>query len=103
MKSPLNVYSFFFPVYTSHSYASILGGDIVFVTGPAFQQGDNITCIFGQVGSECAYLSKERCLCAVPEYSEEGVVQLTLEIKRNQAILTGATSFRFSMANYSSD
>ena len=92
-----------FPEYTGRSYDSILGGDIVFVSGPAFQQGDNITCIFGQVGSECAYLSKERCLSPVPENSEEGVVKLTLEIKRNQAILTEATSFRFSMANYSSD
>lgn len=85
-----------FPVYSSHSVGNMLGGEIVIITGPTFEEDDDILCIFGQIETEGVYLSGDKCLCVVPTADEDNIVNLAIKITRGSAVLTGGTKFRYS-------
>ena len=86
-----------FPVYSSRSVGNMLGGETVIITGPVFQEDDDILCIFGQIETEGVYLSKDKCLCVVPSANKDGIVDLAIKITRGTAVLMGGTKFRYSM------
>ena len=85
-----------FPVYSSRSVGNMLGGETVIITGPTFEEDDDILCVFGQIETECGYLSEEKCLCVIPTADEDNVVDLAIKITRGSAVLTGGTKFRYS-------
>lgn len=91
----LNLYVGSFPVYSSQSVGSILGGEILTINGPTFNQNDNITCIFGKIETEGVYLTEQQCLCVVPQAENDGLVNLNIKIRRGAAILIGRTKFRY--------
>ena len=74
----------------------MLGGEIVIITGPTFEEADDILCIFGQIETEGAYLSGDKCLCVVPAAKEDNVVDLAIKITRGSAVIKGGTKFRYS-------
>ena len=85
-----------FPVYTSRSVGSMLGGEIITITGPVFEPDDNITCTFGDIETIGGFLTKDKCLCVTPPVENDGIVQLNLKITRKgTATLNGGTKFRF--------
>jgi deleted-in-malignant-brain-tumors protein 1 len=86
-----------FPVYSSHSVGSLLGGDVLIITGPVFKQDDDIKCIFGQTETQGAYISEEECVCVVPEATTDGLVSLEIRILRGSATLSGVTKFRYTL------
>ena len=74
---------------------SILGGELLFVTGPLFKYNDTITCMFGSVGAPCKYITEEVCVTVIPGAPEVALVQLTITINRNGIFLSGAVNFRY--------
>ena len=84
-----------FPVYPSQSVGSMLGGQIIMITGPTFTLDDDIVCVFGQNETQGAYLSQDKCFCVVPMAANDGIVDLNVRIKRGRIVLTGKTKFRY--------
>ena len=84
-----------FPVHLSRSVGSVLGGEIVIITGPVFMADDEINCTFGQIEISGAYLSEEQCFCVVPLAANDGIVDFTIKIKRETAVRTGKSKFRY--------
>ena len=86
-----------FPVYSSRSVGSMLGGETIIITGPVFEADDDILCIFGQIETEGVYLTDDKCLCVVPSTNKDAIVDLVIKITRGTAVLMGGTKFRYSM------
>lgn len=72
------------------------GGEQVFITGPEFYPGDIISCVFGDISTNGYYVSTTKCLCIAPDWYYDGIVNLKIKIARGNAILTGATKYRYS-------
>ena len=85
-----------FPVYTNPSVASMLGGEIIIITGPTFKPNDVIICEFGDVKVIGGYLTEDKCLCVTPPAANDGIVQLTIKIiHTGSATLSGGSKFRY--------
>ena len=84
-----------FPVYSSRSIGSLLGGEILIITGPTFKPDDNIVCSFGGVETTGGFITKDSCLCVTPPADNDGIVQLNIKITRGTATLNGGTKFRY--------
>ena len=83
-------------MYTSQSVGSMLGGEVIVITGPAFKPDDNILCAFGDTEAVGIFLSENKCLCVTPQVANDGIVQLNIKITRaGSATLNGGTKFRF--------
>ena len=83
-------------MYTSQSVGSMLGGEVIEITGPAFKPDDNILCTFGDTETVGIFLSEDKCLCVTPQVTNDGIVQLNIKITRaGSATLNGGTKFRF--------
>ena len=82
-------------MYPSQSVGSILGGQIIMITGPIFTLDDDIVCVFGKNETQGVYLSQDKCFCVVPMAANDGIVDLNVRIKRGKIVLTGKTKFRY--------
>ena len=82
-------------MYPSQSVGSMLGGQIIMITGPIFTLDDDIVCVFGQNETQGVYLSQDKCFCVVPMAANDGIVDLNVRIKRGKIVLTGKTKFRY--------
>ena len=83
---------------------NVLGGTPVQLSGPCFEENDNITCYFGDTPIKGTYLDKNRVLCVSPELSEIGRITLQLRVIRaNELIFDGQVTFHSSkqIINYS--
>ena len=85
-----------YPVIPSRRFGSIFGGEALFVSGPNFQLDDITKCQFGSIVTDGVYLSESQCLCVVPPAPDIGLTDLRITIKRNKAILSGITQYRYS-------
>ena len=80
---------------------SVLGGTPVQLSGPCFEENDNITCQFGDVAVKGTRLSRNRVLCVSPEFSVIGRVSLKLIIIRaDEIVFNGQATFHSSMLFY---
>ena len=84
-----------FPVHLSRSVGSVLGGEIVIITGPVFMTDDQINCTFGEIEIPGAYLSEEQCFCVTPLAANDGIVDFTVKIKRGTTVQSGKAKFRY--------
>ena len=68
-------------------YGSVLGGAAVVVSGPHFEESDDITCSFDGVTVECTYLDATSALCTSPLLSRVGQVEVQLDMFSNSTAI----------------
>ena len=61
-------------------FGSVLGGTAVLVSGPCFEETDNISCVFNGVEVEGVFVSMTQCLCISPQLSVLGRVSFQLKV-----------------------
>ena len=80
---------------------NVLGGTPVQLSGPCFEENDNITCYFGDTAVKGTRLNKDRVLCVSPELTIIGRIALKLKVIRvNELIFDGQVTFHSSMLTY---
>lgn len=84
------------PVTLSKRVGSLLGGDIVIVSGISFQQDDEIACIFDKVRVEGLYISGNRTVCVTPPMEKESVVLFKIEVTRGREVFGGEAIYQYS-------
>lgn len=69
-------------LHTVPPYANMLGGTSVQVSGPCFNESDEILCDFGSAAEETpgVYLNKRQAVCISPMLSRTGDVRLKLRV-----------------------
>ncbi|XP_019860164.1 PREDICTED: deleted in malignant brain tumors 1 protein-like [Amphimedon queenslandica] len=93
-----------FPVYIDDNdklpHGDIFGGELVCISGPFFNQDDDISCKFGEIYTTCQYISREKCVCIVPEQHFDGIIILEIIIRRpGEPVMYGATNYRYTVPN----
>ena len=73
----------------------MLGGTAVLVSGPCFDEADNITCVFDGIPTEGMFFNELQSLCAAPILSRTGALPFHL-------IVNGTNEFRGDAVFYSS-
>ena len=73
----------------------MLGGAAVLVSGPCFDETDNITCVFDGILTEGMFFNELQSLCASPILSRTGALPFRL-------IVNGTNEFRGDAVFYSS-
>ena len=77
---------------------NVLGGTPVQLSGPCFEENDNITCQFSDVAVRGTRLDRNRVLCVSPELSVIGRVALKLIVVRaDEVVFNGQVTFHSSM------
>ena len=61
-------------------FGSVLGGTAVIVSGPCFEETDNISCVFNGVEVEGVFVSMTQSLCISPQLSVLGRVSFRLRV-----------------------
>ena len=56
----------------SPRFGNMLGGTAVLVSGPCFDEADNITCVFDGIPTDGMFFSERQSLCASPILSRTG-------------------------------
>lgn len=62
---------------------NILGGTPIKLSGPCFEEQDNITCRFNDVVVMGTHLSKDIALCVSPQLEVTGRISLELTVTRS--------------------
>ena len=76
---------------------NVLGGTPVQLSGPCFEENDNITCRFGDVAVKGTRLDRNRVLCVSPELSVIGRIALKLLVVRaDDVVFNGQVTFHSS-------
>ena len=57
------------------------------VSGPQFEESDDITCSFDEITVECAYLDGTSALCISPLLSRVGQVEVELSMFSNSTAI----------------
>ncbi len=78
------------PLDITPRYGNVLGGETIKISGPCFEEGDEITCRFNGEETFGLYLSKLEALCVVPLLGNT-VGQITLEVFLKGALKGRAT------------
>ena len=83
------------PAVIGPRFGSQLGGTAVHITGPCFDETDQITCIFdNQPGQTGFYVNNLTVICVSPSFDTIGWKDLTLMVTRD-GNLAYATRSRF--------
>ncbi len=74
---------------------SLLGGDVISITGVTFNENDNITCKFGKSVVEGHFITEDQAMCVSPPAPVESVVDFSVEVKKNNGVITGGTRYHY--------
>ena len=77
----------------SPQLGSMLGGTLVTLRGPCFEQQDIVECIFDGTSSPGVYVNRDSVVCVSPSMSAIGKVDVTLRITRGSEIITRRAFF----------
>ena len=77
----------------SPQLGSMLGGTLVTLRGPCFEQEDIVQCIFDGTSTPGVYVDRESIMCVSPAMSAIGNVQVTLRVTRGNEIILRSASF----------
>lgn len=73
---------------------SLLGGDVITISGISASENDNIICTFGNKEVEGLYIDENQILCITPP-AEESVVDFTISIVRKAYNITGGARYQY--------
>lgn len=76
---------------------NVLGGTPVQLSGPCFEETDNITCLFGDAAIIGSRLDRNRVLCVSPELNV--ISRITLElivVRADEEVFNGQVTFHSS-------
>ena len=79
----------------SKNYGSLLGGELITLSGVLFQENDIIFCRFGRADDKGYYINEKQVMCVTPPVESERMVDFELKIVRPTSFQFGGASFRF--------
>ena len=75
----------------SPSHGNIMGGVPITVTGPKFNENDQIKLLFDDIVVDCIYINNDRSLCISPFLFKTGKV--TVSLNHNGTALETSTNY----------
>ena len=77
----------------SPQLGSMLGGTLVTLRGPCFEESDVVKCIFDEISTPGVYVSRESVMCVSPAMNAIGKIDVTLQVTRGSNILSRSAFF----------
>lgn len=73
--------------------ANSLGGKLIAISGPCFEQKSIVTCQFGDVSTEGTITSSLRAYCVSPILNEYGIITFTVLVENDLELEEYTTPF----------
>lgn len=83
------------PVTLSERNGTLLGGNIVAISGISLDEDDEITCKFGAGTADGVYINADQAVCIAPSAEVESVVEFVITVARGGLNLKGRALYRY--------